>query len=237
MRKDTADQDHQEFLGCLSSELVLHSFSQNAGELLKKIRGDKDKCLFIFKGFVLSRLWAFISCLDLFDACPDLNIDPVFIRSCALSVDHEVSEEEAVGRGFVNAIKRDDLNRFIDYVEKEGYPIDEMITVPTGYRINYGPFFSLVIRSVKRRAEDFEPMGLAALFGSVNIFKYILLKCASISNSVMECAYYGGNEQIIHILEEIPGFLERVKKENDVSLSKRLPYLSIFEYMKNNYWC
>lgn len=223
-QKEVADGGYQEFLSCLSPELVLYAFSQNAGKLLETLKADRAKRLFIFKSFVLSRLGAGISCFDLFDACPDLDINPRFIRNCSLQNDFSIPKKCGVSKDFVDLIRRDDLNSFINCIEKEGYSLDK-IPGPSGYRLTAFP---------DHRPENFSPMGLAALFGSINIFKFLISNKVEFPSSIWDFAFYGGHPEIIHILEEQPE-LEKRLQYSLKHLSEKIPHPRTIEYLENNY--
>lgn len=76
---------------------------------------DEEKRLLIYKLFVVVRLLSGLSCFDLFEACPDLDVELEFIRNFFLR-DKPMQEEEGIdesAKNFIDTIKSDDLNSFI----------------------------------------------------------------------------------------------------------------------------
>lgn len=95
--------------------------------------------------------------------------------------------------------------------------------------------YHLTIMSDKT-PEELTPIELAALLGSGQIFKYLIMGKVKIHNSIWNYALYGGCPEIIHILKD----LERPRKDLEEYCScpkifSNLPYRFIIDYLHDNY--
>lgn len=115
-------------------------------------------------------------------------------------------------------IKKDDLNEFIDFINRTGLKIEEKIPNSS---------FDYDFRFKKSPPTFIE---YAAKMGSLNIFKYLISNKVPISNNIREDAIYGGNTDIIHIVEEL-GISYDMKCLSVSIESRNIP---VYEYLKNS---
>ncbi|OHT15814.1 hypothetical protein TRFO_42289 [Tritrichomonas foetus] len=86
-------------------------------------------------------------------------------------------------------IRNDDIDEFIKYITNEGIEINSTIE-SSGFEINDDLNQSLSL------------IEYASAFGSVKIFKYLLLNTTELSSSLLRYAIIGENSEIITLLEE-----------------------------------
>lgn len=115
-------------------------------------------------------------------------------------------------------IKKDDLNTFIDFVNRMNLNIDGKIPNTS---------FDHDFRFKKNPPTFIE---YAAKTGSLSIFKYLILQKVSIPKSIREEAIYGGNAEIIHIIEDMNITFDM----NCLSISIESRNNAIYEYLKNS---
>lgn len=230
LQKDSANDGYDQFLSCFPTELALYALSQESGDFLKSQTNEEKRSLF-YKFFVVVRFCAGLPCFDLFEACPDLELSPEFIRKFFLRKRAVEEEINASTKEFIDAFQRDDLEFLSELVEKGNYPLDERPSGTSGYQLaGKSPHV------FHDTPEDLYPIELAALFGAIKIFKYLMLKKVKIPDSIWDYALYGGHPEIIHILEDSEQQIKELKKfcsYKDRSIN--LPYRHIINYLHNNY--
>lgn len=87
-------------------------------------------------------------------------------------------------------IRKDSLDEFIIYVNKNNYPLDSNIEKSV-YETN--SFLN---------QKEISLIEYAAFHGSIQIFKYLKINRVKINSKLFICAIHGNNPEIIHILEE-----------------------------------
>lgn len=97
-------------------------------------------------------------------------------------------------------IRKDDLNEFIRFVEQESIPLDfkiEASIYETNSCLNYKEENLFSFDTTKRLTE------YAAFFGSIQIYKYLIVNNAEKSpTKTLNYAIYSNNIELVHIIEE-----------------------------------
>lgn len=115
-------------------------------------------------------------------------------------------------------IKNDNLDEFIDFVNKTELKIDGQIPNSS---------FDYDFRFKKNPPTFVE---YAAKMGSLNIFKYLISSKVSVPKNVREEAIYGGNTEIIHIVEDLNISFDI----NCLSVAIESRNIPVYEYLKNS---
>lgn len=224
-------KDYKSLLSHLSPELVMYAFSQRAGAFLQKLEKiDEDLGLFFFECFSVIRFICGISCFDLFEACPEFNIDPELIKSCLVRRGVvEIGDNQKIWKLFISGkyeekvkesdiidiIEEDDIDQFQEIVaNRPEFSLDEKfpylsLRILTGFRPHTYGFYGMSSAAGKPRRgawlhpNDLHPIELAALLGATEIFKYIFLNFnkQALPKDLFWYACFGGNPEIIHIVE------------------------------------
>ena len=93
------------------------------------------------------------------------------------------------------SIRDDDINLFQKLISQNNIKLDDKIE------------FSFYERA-KTIDENICPLKVAALYGSVHIFKFLLMNNATIDDDLLKYAYSGCNAEIIHLIENKCSFDE-----------------------------
>ena len=116
-------------------------------------------------------------------------------------------------------IRQDSINDFISYVSKHEIELDS--------NVNYSNFET----NTFLKANDAKLIEYAAFFGSIQIFKYLLMNKVSIQPILYQFAVHGKNSEIIHIVEEQ---VYKFKKESPIYRKKGKYNKYIFEERNSN---
>lgn len=194
----------EELFNCLSHELILYAFSRNIEELLRNL-DDENVRRFVYDCFVLIRYLTGFGCDDVFTAMEkcesDASVNFELIQSAFLLENQGVPDEERTSMNFINFIRNDDVEKLQHFISQTNHPIDRPIgdvLGKSGYRLS--------VSSYEENPEELSPIELAALLGSLNVFKFLLLQYVSgddLPFGLFRHACYGGNYDIIHALERI----------------------------------
>lgn len=103
-------------------------------------------------------------------------------------------------------IRQDSINDFINYVNTHEIELDS--------NVNYSNFET----NAFLMSNDAKWIEYAAFFGSIQIFKYLLMNNVSIQPILYQFAVHGRNTEIIHLVEEK---IEKFKKEDPIDRSKK----------------
>lgn len=124
-------------------------------------------------------------------------------------------------------IRSDSIDEFIQYVNRSNYSLKSTIS-DSIYETNL-----FLIESNKN---DLTLIKYAAFFGSIQIFKYLLLNKVELTPQLWIYAIHGKNADIIHLLEEYK--IEPPKKSYKESLieSIKCHYNDIVDYLLNQYF-
>lgn len=117
------------------------------------------------------------------------NLDKQYNKN----IDH-YDKKRKIGENFSTIckyIRKDMLNEFISYVNQNNVSLSSCIKKSI-YETNY-------LLSIQQNVSLIE---YAAFFGSVQIFKYLVLNKVKIPNSIWIYAIHGQNAEIIHLIEE-----------------------------------
>lgn len=119
-------------------------------------------------------------------------------------------------------IQNDLIDDFIKYVNQSNYSLESYIK-PSIYETN----LLLHIRPTL--------IQYAAFYGSIKIFKYLLLNNVNLSPSLWFYAVHSNNAELIHILEEKKVEIDKIKYENIFIESVKSHHNDIANYILNNY--
>lgn len=115
-------------------------------------------------------------------------------------------------------IREDDADKLQEYIAKTNLDYD--------HEIPYSLFEDL---SCFFKKKDMPKMiDYAAFYGSINVFKYLMMNNSKVTEKTMEYAVYGGSYEIIHILENL-----NCPTSNALEASIRIHNNELYDYFIN----
>lgn len=158
----------------------------------------------------------FINPITYFQKCNNYHYyHPDFDAICSMSDDQKIQARNTLHsiNPIVLLIKDDKIDELQDFISKNNYDIEKKIQ-PSSFEIH-------------KQLQNAKPIEYAAFFGSINCFKFLLMKVNNINYSnLLEFAVSGGNIDIIHIIEN-------ESHDEKIKSNQYLLYLAIL-YMKND---
>ncbi|KAK8865391.1 hypothetical protein M9Y10_010936 [Tritrichomonas musculus] len=124
-------------------------------------------------------------------------------------------------------IRNDDIKEFIVYVNKNSISLNK--TIPNNIFETNSFFFD-------RYKNDNTLIAYAAFFGSIQIFRYLLLNGVNLNKNTWNYAVHGGNGEIIHLIEENGIEPPLYIYESCLDHSIKSHQIDVTNYLLNNYF-
>ncbi|OHT10908.1 hypothetical protein TRFO_19715 [Tritrichomonas foetus] len=123
-----------------------------------------------------------------------------------IEIRRKIHSEEEIAK----IIRSDDINQFIDFVSRKGnFDLNSRIK-PTFFENNI---------DLSSESQGINLLDYSVIFGSINIFRYLLLNKVKFSKESFKYCIIGNNYEILHIFEE----------DEQLEFDKKC-YLKCFEY-------
>ena len=149
-----------------------------------------------------------------------------FLEQYKNQLPEKFEEKRKIGQndGYIcQLIQNDLIDEFIKYVNQNNYSLESKIK-PSIYETNF-----LLLKKQPSLIE------YSAFFGSIQIFKYLLLNNVELTSSLWFYAVHSNNPELIHIIEEKQIEIENDFYEQILIESIKSHHNDLSDYFLNNY--
>lgn len=230
--KNDPDKNIAILFKCLPVDFIPYALSQDAKELLNQLKENEQLSAFAYRIFTLIRFLVGVPDRDLPDLDPDDSF-PDFIKNSFIvektKNNNKQEETDSKQRQIVDIIVNDLIDDFQVFCSQNNFSLDTKLN-RSGFVLNPDIFTGSISWNFP---DGLSLMELAALFGSTQIFKFLVMNSASISKNCFLFACFGGSYDIIHLLEGQK--LNILSKEELEYLIKYVPDVNISSYLCDTY--